>query len=139
MSQTRRFARGHDVYLDDWHRAPSMRRFLGARHAAQLAMIDVDSCEYCYRCYRPLALIETERWTPKPKTTTVLAYLARLADVPAYRVSYEPSSDGTDLAWFEVERLGSRPGRPRRLNPQEYADVLWSLREHHDCPQESPS
>lgn len=130
----RQFARALDVYMDIWHRPDGIKRFLGPKKAAQLAMIDIDCVEYCYRCSTALALVETHRYTGRPKTVKVLTGLAKRAKVPAYRVAYKLGEDNLDIEWFDVQLLG-QPG-VTRLGPQEFADFLWSLRERHECAVE---
>ena len=132
MTMHRRFERQRDVYMDVWHRPQNMRNYLGVNRAAKLSMIDVDCVEYCWRCRFPLALIETEKYTPKLKVTAVLEALAAQSALPAYLVSYQTTPESDDIEWFEVTCL-TASSRRERLSPQAYAEFLWSLREQHAC------
>lgn len=144
MSQQRRCKRGHDPYLDQWHRRESVNRFLDGNRAQWLTMIDVDACEYCHLggCLEPVALIETKLIWSREKTMTVTANLARRASLPVFLVEYEtlkPSEscetceqpvavEGNDIAYFVI----TGDGAPQdELSPQAYAEWLWRLRLGH--------
>lgn len=125
-----------DLLYSAWHRPASIKRFLGARRAAQLMVIDIDWCEACYACKRPLALIETQRSGNAPKAATVTVALAKLAGLPAFSVSYEESHEGGDIVRFRWKRLWPvGPALDQWFLPAEYAEWLWSLRRDHesDC------
>lgn len=124
-----------DLLYSQWHRDSSVKRFLGARRAAQLMVIDIDWCEWCYACKRPLALIETQRGDRPSKPATVTSGLAQMAALPAFSVSYVPNEDGTDIERFHVRRLWPQATGDMHLSPAEYAEWLWSFRIEHepDC------
>jgi len=124
-----------DLLYSKWHREASIRRFLPARCAYDLGMIDIDACEYCRYCNLPLALVETQRSTFGPKSATVTEALARLAGLPAFSVSYRATEDGEDIAEFRVQQITPAQGEARRLTPAEYAEWLLSLRfpHNHSC------
>lgn len=140
MTQQRRLARGHDLYLDEWHRKDSLSRFVGRERAGWMTMIDIDSCEYCFLggCYQPVALIETKLIISREKTLTVTENLARRASLPAHLVEYAPTLDsimcdtcgrpdatpGNDIDYFVID------GRLEKT-PAEYAEWLWNLRIPH--------
>jgi len=147
MSQERRHGRGHDFYMDVWHRKDSMRRFVDGVTAGWMSQIDVDSCEYCHMCYEPVALIETKDVKEVSKVWTVTRNLATRADLEAYLVEYELSgtrlkcvscdrvdgADDIDLVMFHVTRWDATTGLFVRdpMSPQAYAEWLWKLRYPH--------
>lgn len=125
-----------DLLYSRWHRSASTKRFLGARRAAQLSAIDVDFCEWCHACKRPLALIETQRSNNPPKSASVTVELAKLAALPVYSVSYVADADGADIECFHCRRLWPVPQQTHTTySPAEYAEFLWSFRLDHesDC------
>lgn len=114
-----------------WHRPRSTRRYVGAVTAAKLCMIDIDACEYCCMCGEPLALIETQVSTAPPKRARVTERLSTLADIPAYSVSIEEQD--AEPVLFRVQQRIPTLSSVRDLTPREYAQFLWSLRDHHVC------
>jgi hypothetical protein len=127
-----------------WHRAPSIARFLGARHADALTMADLDSVlftEYDHHKKLPLCLVEVAIDIGQEKPTGVIASLARLAGIPAYVALYthaarpNPSNPNwMDIAHFRVKRIWPHPeSNWRELQPAEWAQALvrirgWQLR-----------
>lgn len=143
MSSEERTGRRSLVY-SRWHRPSRVREFLGPVKAARLAMIDVDSCEYCAVCGEPVALIEHHRGTT-PKKAPVTALLAKLAGLDAYCVAYtlaaEPESCGScgqetgtpDIEAFAVRRIQPADPWVTPMSPHEYAQFLLDLRRGHLC------
>lgn len=145
MSQLRRHKRGHDPYMDVWHRRDSLVRFVGKLRAGWMSQIDIDSCEYCHLCYEPVALIETKDIKAISKAGTVTTRLAGRAHLEAYLVEYElngqrgccstcgraePIGDEDILRFFVTEWTGQSPTRTP-MEPSAYAEWLWSLRFPH--------
>src|SRR5690554_3397154 len=144
MSQRRRCKRGHDPYMDQWHRAESVQRFIDRLRAQWLTQIDIDSCEYCFLggCLQPVALIETKLIWSVDKTITVTQNLAKRAGIPAYLVEYEttlPTAkcdtchqpvavEGNDIEYFII--TGPDGPLPEK-DPAKYAEWLWELRFDH--------
>lgn len=131
-----------------WHRL-----YLGPDEA----MIDVDAAEYCRRCSKVLALVETARDTGRPKSATVLGQLARQAGVLALCVLYtiadpldeehggcrcEPNRADSDcphgIIRFRVKKLWPDPQRLFVvMSPEEFRDRLRTLRMHHISDEHS--
>ncbi len=149
MSQQRNHLRGHDPYMDVWHRRDSLSRFVGKNRATWMSQIDIDSCEYCHLCSEPIALVETKTIWARSKNGTVTAKLAERASLSAYLVEYQthgpaltcstcgrPNAiEGDDILRFLVSQWHPKPagdnaGR-REMYPVEYANWLWSLRFGH--------
>jgi hypothetical protein len=129
MSQHRRTERRYDIYMDFWHRSPSLQRFLGTHRARQTSMIDLDSVEYCWLCYTPLVMLEMKRAEEGARIGAVTAELAKMAGIEAYLVVYQQHGD--DILWFEVEPWHPRSDVVSRKDPVEYARWLWHFRERH--------
>lgn len=144
MSLRRYCKRGHDPYMDQWHRPDSVSRFVDVNRARWLTQIDIDSCEYCHLggCLEPVALVETKLIWSREKTMTVTNNLARRAAIPAFLVEYETTKptgacdhcgqpvavDGNDIAYFVATGVsGSLP----EMDPAKYAEWLWELRFGH--------
>jgi hypothetical protein len=142
MSQRRRNKRGHDPYMDVWHRSEHLSRYVGKFRAQWMHQIDIDSCEYCHLCSEPVALIETKNVEAVTKAGTVTTLLAGRAHLDFYLVEYElkqPLHECTEcgaaqevqgqgiVRFFVTDELLDR----RQMDPQEYAEWLWSLRIPH--------
>jgi hypothetical protein len=98
---------------------------------ADLAMIDLDAVEYCARCLRPLAFIETARDVGQTfKPTTITQAVAAAHRAPALCVLYHLTAAG-QIDRFRVRELPSGPWRT--LAPHQYAAYLRGLRERHAC------
>jgi ribosomal protein L34E len=94
-------------------------------------MVDLDAVEYCARCGRPLAFVETARdvgQTFKPAAVTQAVASAHRA--PALCVLYRLDATGR-ITRFRVRELPSGPWRI--LSPHQYAAYLRRLRERHVC------
>lgn len=116
-----------DLTYSKWHR--NVGGHLDARQVHQLAAIDVDFCEYCVWCYQPLALIEVQRSTARPKSAKVTTALARAAGIEAYSVSFW-TDDSDVIAGFKVaDLLAAAP--VAELTPPEYATWLLAVRGGH--------
>jgi hypothetical protein len=144
-TRTRRHLRGHDPYMDHWHRLDSLKRFVGRARADWMSQIDIDSCEFCHLCYEPVALIETKDLSALMKVGTVTAKLAGRAHLEAYLVEYELTESRTEcgtcgraeasgaediVRFFVTEWTGASFDR-REMAPKQYAEWLWSLRTPH--------
>jgi hypothetical protein len=149
MSQNRRNLRGHDYYMDVWHRSDSLKRLIDRQRAQWMCLIDIDACEYCHLCYEPVALIETKNVTAVSKASTVTEKLADRATLPAFLVEYQllhpieqcdscghpTETHKQDIVQFWVTKLDTQD-RVLKL-PTDYAEWLWSLRVRHwklECP-----
>ncbi len=149
MSHARHLPRGHDQYLDIWHRKESLRRFLDPQVAEWMSLIDIDCCEYCHLggCLEPVALIETKLVMSTDKTMTVTRNLARRASLSGgvYLVEYQtakpsrlcaecgrPDADpDNDIEYFIITDGSVDQGESVERTPAEYAGWLWSLRFPH--------
>lgn len=129
-----------DLSYSAWHRAASIRRFVGWEHAQLLAMCDADAVlflEYHESSKEPLALIEAAIDVGQDhKPATAITRLARRARVPAYLVLYERSADfnpadprARDVASFRIKRLWPRADTSwRSVQPGEWANALLRIR-----------
>lgn len=85
-----------DLAYSAWHRAASIRRFVGWERAQLLSMCDADAVlflEYMPGIKEPLALVETAMDVgQESKPATAITQLARRARIPAYLVLYERAS-----------------------------------------------
>lgn len=126
-----------DLTYSTWHRPKSIGRYLDKRKAARLKAIDIDFCEACNECNLPLALIETQRSSSKPKPATITTELAKLACIPAYSVSYMTGIVGgeEDILAFHVSPIWPTDNvrAVTTMTAQQYAEWLWSLRDNHRC------
>jgi hypothetical protein len=92
-----------------------------------LTMCDVDSLEYCWRCNRPLALIETARDVGQVfKKTAPMVVLSRLAKVPSVLTLYERGCKA-----FRFQPLRPRGAMSHKISPSDYVAFLRGLREPH--------
>ncbi len=122
MSRHERYGT-RDLAYSAWHRTLD----------DELTYIDVDACEYCSRCRQPLALIETARDVGQSfKATSVLRALATLCGLPAFLVLYEVG-ESADVSQFRVRTVAPRQGHWKVLSPDQYANGLRALRQHHSC------
>lgn len=121
-----------DLTYSAWHRTLS----------ASLAMIDVDSVECCWRCFEPLALIEVTRDNGKRKSSTLIRKLARKAGIQAWVVRYRTDGSFIDeqgrkhdsITQFMVSKvMPDGWGTSKAMMPEEWAEVLRSMRRGHSC------
>jgi hypothetical protein len=104
-----------------WHRTLS----------ADLAMVDIDAVEFCARCLRPLAFVETSRDVGQTfKPTTITQAVAAAHRAPALCVLYHLTAAG-QIDRFRVRELPY--GTWRILSPDQYAAYLRRLRDLHAC------
>ncbi len=98
-----------------------------------MAMIDLDGVEYCYKCRRPLLLVEVARDTEQPeKSTRVLVELAKLSGVDAIVALYTPGSGETDITQFRVKRVYPELDEQWTIMPpQRFASMLWDVHDLH--------
>jgi hypothetical protein len=96
MQEEKYWAR--DLSYSAWHRAASIRRYVGWERAQLLTMCDADSVmwlEYHHRDKQPLALIEAAIDVGQAcKPSTAITMLAKCARIPAYLVLYARSEEG---------------------------------------------
>lgn len=119
-----------------WHRPNKLRRYLPAKVADDMTMVDIDALlrcerwiEACKGCYEPLVLIETYVDNKQTyKCAAALRKLAARAGVEAYVVRYVPNENNTDITAFHVRRV--QPWREEWVEwtPQQYADFLVRVR-----------
>ena len=146
MSDTERTG-WRTLKYSSWHRVPSLSRYTPRQIASQIAMIDIDACEYCRRCSTPLALIETAETRSDPKPARVTQTLAALAGIEAYSVSYwsddkdpgcvdcsKPMSYA-DVVGFKVRRIQPYERTVQVLSPVDYTNFLLDLRYGHRCAE----
>jgi len=129
-----------DLSYSAWHRAASIRRYVGWERAQLLTMCDADSVmwlEYHHRNKQPLALIEAAVDVGQVcKPSTAITMLAKRARIPAYLVLYERATERNpadprclDLAGFRVRRLWPLAELAwRRVAPNEWAQALLQIR-----------
>jgi hypothetical protein len=128
-----------DLCYSAWHRAASIRRYVGWERAQLLSMCDADSVlflEYSAGEKEPLCLIETALDCGQKKPATAIARLAKRAGIPAFVVLYQRSvlpnpADGRfrDLRGFRVKRLWPKPENNwRKVTPEQWAQGLVRIR-----------
>lgn len=130
MSEEERFGT-RDLTYSRWHRSKSLSRYVGRQAAYECSTIDIDWCEYCRRCLKPLALIEMKQG-PRPKDAKVMTALAEKANVPAYSMSYEVDDHG-EIVLFHLRHLTPVDPRVFTFSAGEWAMWLVGLRERHGC------
>lgn len=110
-----------DLAYSRWHRTLD----------DHLTYVDVDCCEYCARCYTPLALVETAKdYGQAVKPAYVTANLAERAGIPAFVVLYAVLGD--EVVGLRVRRIVPKPPTAfRPFTPDEWAQYLRSLRRCH--------
>lgn len=121
-----------DLTYSRWHRQSSIKRYLTARQAALLMMVDVDCVEYCAHCKDPLVIVETQRSSNTPKEASMCVNLGRRLDVPVYSVSYWSSEGSDDIDVFRIRQLWPYRMAPQQLTPREMAEWLWQWRATHE-------
>jgi hypothetical protein len=128
-----------DLSYSAWHRAASIRRYVGWERAQLLTMCDADSVlllEYSLGDKAPLCLIEAAADYGQEKPATAIAKLARRAGIPAFVVLYQRSllPNPADRRWrdlraFRIKRLWPKPeNKWRRITPSEWAQGLVRIR-----------
>ena len=129
-----------DLSYSAWHRAASIRRYVGWERAQLLTMCDDDSVlwlEYSPGEKAPLCLIEAAADVGQDyKPATAIKLLARRARIPAYIVLYARAADRNpadprcfDLTGFRVKRLYPRADLAwRHVAPGEWAQALLQIR-----------
>jgi hypothetical protein len=113
-----------DLTYSGWHRTlPD-----------DIAMIDIDSLEWCHRCREPLALVETARYTGRGKVASVTARLAAKAGIPAYIVWYLMDETERYITGFKVSQIHPRTNaEPSMVTCEGWESHLRSLRDQHEC------
>lgn len=130
-----------DLSYSAWHRAASIRRYVGWEKAQLLCMCDADCVlflEYAPYTKEPLCLIETAIDVGQQhKPATAIARLAKRARIPAYLVLYSRGRSRNpadfrmrDVRGFRIKRLWPSPEvNWRHVTPQEWAAALLHIRE----------
>lgn len=137
--QTERYST-RDRSYGIWHRAPSIKRFIGDGDARALTMADLDSVlftEYNYPDKVPLCLVEAAMDIGQEKATGVIRALAKRANIPAFVVLYThavmPNPTNTnwqDIESFRVKRVWPSPEQSWRImQPQQWANAILQIRE----------
>ena len=121
-----------DLLYNDWHRRDSFMRYMTQVEAHRCAAIDVDFCEWCTKCYQPLALVETQQSRSFDKPYTITRNLALAAQIDAFVVSYWPTDDGLDIEGMKVQQVAPRLAAPVEMTPREWALKLYDLRTAHE-------
>lgn len=129
-----------DLSYSAWHRAASIRRYVGWERAQLLSMADADSIlfiEYENGSKEPLCLVETAVDVGQNnKPATAIMRLAKRAQIPAYLVLYQRAdrrnpadSRFWDIRGFRIKRLFPRPEFTwRYVSPAEWATGLLRIR-----------
>lgn len=126
-------------WYEQWHRVASLERFVSRRIAIKLLSFNLDNPDVsnifvCDNCQFPYAIAEdTSKWDGH-KTTRWTTNLARLADLPAYLIRFEPadrSDSHSDLIRFKVNQTHPTVTTPIEQTPLEHALWLWNLSLEH--------
>ena len=130
MSDQERYGTRSLLY-SAWHRPDRMQRFVDARTAQSMAMIDIDGCEFDKATGAPLVLVETARDVGQGhKNYRVTRALAMRAGIPAIVVLFQPNADETDIDGFRVRLVAPTVESTwTRMAPDEFARYLLALRE----------
>lgn len=131
MSQRERTGQ-RDLIYNDWHRRDSLVRWLTDMEAYRCAAIDVDFCEWCTKCYQPIALVETQQSRTFDKPYQVTQNLARMAGIEGYVVSYWTTDDGLDVAGMRVQQIAPQLDAPVEMEPGDWARALYEMRVRHE-------
>jgi hypothetical protein len=118
-----------DLTFSKWHRPE--------RHGGVLpewcSAIDIDFCEYCAFCKKPLALIELARDVGQPsKPTTVLENLSRLSGVPAYCILYT-GQDPDVIVAARIRRVQPNPTAFEHVDEDELKARITRFHTRCDC------
>ncbi|MCP4539861.1 MAG: hypothetical protein GY832_22205 [Chloroflexi bacterium] len=140
MPQAERY-NSRDLTYSQWHRAPSIGRFVGEEDARKLLMHDADGIvyyEHRYGDYEPVLLLEVACDVGQSnKNYMHLTALAKRANVPAMCVLYHISATANakadpgyhDIDKFRVKRVWPKPDKDWvTLSPQQYAEKLVAAR-----------
>lgn len=113
-----------DLNLSHWHR--TLNQYLPYR--------DLDCIEYCFRCNRPLALIElAQEHGQEKKWAAPLVELAKQAKLPVYVVFY--AGDGeNEISSIRIRKLYPNRITDTILSPLQYELFLKMLRLRHGSP-----
>lgn len=121
-----------DLLYNDWHREHSLTRWLTPVEAFNCAAIDIDFCEWCRKCYEPIALVETQRSRRFDKPYTITRNLALAAGIPAWVVSYWTTDDGLDIEGMRVQQVAPSLEAPAEIAPADWAKRLRRMRQEHE-------
>lgn len=122
-----------------WHRTDSIQRYVGTRDAFNLAMLDIDSVDYCRRCRDVVAMVElAEGLHQTGKVAIVTQQAAQRLQVPAYIVLYEVDRNN-DITCFRVRQMAPRIGQWVDLTPRAWAEHLVKLHRDHICLGREPA
>lgn len=152
----RRHGNDYAYGLEHFERFPEQYKRI--EHRFKLA--DIDWCEFCGYCHKPLMLNEMVRDTEKgidlsDKATTVIGHLARGASIPAYALGvyiYRPPDVQAEMEQltarildltrqWPITRIRAQLRQPHRSGVETYdsTEKWWELvalrhSEHHqDC------
>ena len=128
-----------DRSYGNWHRPPSISRFIPPEAARSLTMADLDSvlfAESHWPIKLPLCLVEVAQDIGQEKPAGVIRKLAELAGIPAYVALYTQAAvantgnvNWPDIERFRIKRLWPCPEAGwRDLTPQQWADALVQIR-----------
>ena len=115
-----------DLTFSLWHRTLS----------DDCRAIDVDFAEYCNRCKRILAVIETARGHHGSiKPTTVLKSLAEQAGVPAFLFLYDLDTQGEHglHPTMRVQRIWTEPTGLIEMTVKRAGQVIERIHQEHIC------
>jgi len=134
-----------DLCFSGWHRYQTNRFF---------PMRDLDCIEYCFRCDKPLALIEVARDVGQDKKwIEPMRKLAKMAGLPAYVVFYQGNSTAIRAAMrlcvtsitkrallkfacidsLRIRRVSPCYSEDITLTPMQYQAFLIALRVKSKC------
>ena len=133
---------GYDFAYGIEHSERFPEQYKRIEHRFKLA--DIDWCEFCGYCHRPLVLCEMVRDTRKgidlsDKSTTVIGRLARGAGIPAYALGvyvYRPHEVQAELdrlnsrileltRQWPVTRINAQLRVPHRSAVETYSSAQW--------------
>lgn len=145
MSNWERHGGSRDLSLSRWHRQ-FLRHYAPTRiEAEECGMIDVDWLEFCARCKTNLFLVEACQDVKQiNKCADQTAQLARQANIPAFLVLYEPTSEPCSynrrcrivgcqhgISRFRIKQIAPLEGEWRWEEPNTFAEFVLQLHRYH--------
>ena len=134
-----------DLLYSTWHRKQSFTRYMSAKEAAMVEMIDIDHAEACPFCHKTLALNESKNSLRSPKefSSRNTANLARQAGIPAFVTTYvcvcgvigesHETREGCDIASLQLQQVAPLVGEVIPQSPEQHATWLLQLRSTCGC------
>ena len=116
-----------DMAYSKWH------RHLGDN----VTSMDIDSVEYCKKCYSPLAIMEVAADVDqKSKPFMLTLRIAKACNVPGYVVLYAANEEKEEkdcIVGLRVMKIYPEISGFNHVSPNDYADWLRFLHDNCSC------